>query len=286
MNKTLLTILLLFLLGGTYASPGGVDKSKPVIQHLLTTMEAQIHSPRGLYLVLNRIHQKHLDPEGTLACQELLARHPNNPYVKSSFSYCWFRATTPLSYDYIGYQKSPLLRGVLNLWPQAERCRTQAITEAPNSPEVLLQTAVAQANQVGTTNKHRADAVTSLRQAVRLDPKWSDAWYWLGSCLDLYAADAYAYQKKGDNVHAITQRIAKEEIAAYQRSEELDPKRHTDCLLGYAFAYGWLKDTDKQRANLEAYVKINPWFLKAPGIAEWRKRLAEASGKAADPSGA
>jgi len=246
MNKTLLTILLLLFFGSAFASPGGDDKRRPIIEHLLTTMEAQTRNPRGLYLVLDRIHQNHLDFEGTLACQELLARHPNNPYVKSSFSYCWFRATTPLSYDYVGYQKSPLLREVVNLSPQVERCRVQAIKEAPNSPEVLLQTAVARANQVGTTPKYRVNAVADLRKATRADPKWPDTWYWLGRCLDLSAADAYAYRTKGGSIDAVTQKIAKEEIAAYRRAEELDPKRHSDCLLGYAFAYGWLKDTDKR----------------------------------------
>ena len=279
-KRTILLTLLCASLVPTLADQNGVQRQPLYSMQVRQQIERSASNPRMLYDVLAQLHRLHLDPQATLACHDLLQRQPNNPYLKSAFAYSWFRTVVPLSMKYTDYQKaSPLRNPILSLQAEADRCRREAVKEAPNSPEVLLETGVAECNLIATTSENRIKGTARLRKAVQLDPAWADAHYWLGNCLSLLAGALYTYQKKGDDIDAVTQKIAKEEIASYQKAEELNPKWHTDCLLGYAFAYGWLKEPQKQHGCLEAYIKINPWFLKAPGVAEWRKQISEEARK-------
>ncbi len=270
---SLVSFLVCFLMAGVDCA-GKPDQALSAGE-ISSQIKRSANNPTALYKHLTEYRDQHIDPQAALVCFDVLQKQPNNAVLKAAFAFLWFRAVHPLSENYSDYsKKTSTLTAVIALHLKADQCREDAVKKLPNSPEVLLETGIAECYQVSANYNTRLSGSKHIQQAVKLAPKWADAHYWLANSLNLLEGKVYDdAAKKGINPKTSLYALANEELFHYNKAEELNPNLHNDCLLGYAFAYNTLEQPIKSQQALETYIKINPWFLKAPGVAQWREQI-------------
>ncbi len=283
-----LLFLILLLIFITPASMGQVHKEDQarLSQRLSGQIAFSANDASLMYKHLAEYHRKHLDPQATLACYDVLRQHPKNPVLKAAFAFLCFRATQPVSVDYNDYnKKTPRLDAIVSLHTTAARCREEAAKELPRSPEVLLEAGIAECYEPSADYTGRLKGNARIKQAVELAPDWADAHFWLADTLSLLEGKIYADASRDRLDPKIPLRkLAEKEIFHYDKAEKLDPSFHTACLLGHAFAYSSLAQPTKAHEALESYIKINPWFLDGPGVVQWREQIAKSASKAQNSS--
>ncbi|HET6382835.1 MAG TPA: hypothetical protein VFJ58_05540, partial [Armatimonadota bacterium] len=172
-------------------------------------IEKYLKKPRDTYFIIMRSQHENLGPAAAMAYREWRKKRIGDPLVESAYAFSQWMAAGELAPNYTTRDVQPLLQQLRSQQMEARYYRAKAIKARPNSPEVLLETALPMffypcapsvadmakikrsaspqkslaaelaANMV--KNKHLS--VNGLRRAARLAPDWADTHYWLGSML-------------------------------------------------------------------------------------------------------
>jgi tetratricopeptide (TPR) repeat protein len=227
------------------------------------TIMEHLKNPRATFYVIMRAHKRGMADEAALIYYDLLQKDRTNPQLLSAYAYSHFMATGPYSKDYFVRYASPAVQKLRPQQVQADYYREEAITFAPKSPEVLLESGLGMFYKSDT----KQQGLNHVRKAVRLAPKWPDAHYWLGYLL------ISQWPMERDKKKRVV--ICREALAAFKEAERLEPKLHKECLYGTLGAYQGMDDTPKILKTMNAYLKLEPNYIKRPGIAKWRQQLQE-----------
>ena len=189
-------------------------------------------------------------------------------HLQSAYAFSYFMATGPLSKNYFKAAVSPVLKQLQGQYLEAEECRAAALKSAPESPEVLLESALAlfhkSGGSVDDTKKRCLQACNYLRQAAKLAPDWADTHYWLGQCL----VDYTQFEKE-------KQPLLEEALRAYQQAEQHDSALRSQTLMGRVYAYAALKQPEKALEALEALATEKPAVKDSPFYTNWKNALTK-----------
>ena len=244
-----------------------VALAAPTVKKWLFTTEnemeetARTHAdnPRATYYVIMRAHKRGMASQTAVVYHELLQKNPYDPYLQSAFAYSHFMATNIFAREFMNDKSAPFVYKLQKMATEAQYYREEAIKKKPDSPVILLETAQSRFYEPGKSK----EAIDLLQRAVKEDPKWADAQYWLGHYLSSYWLQ--------DREHR--EAIGKESLLHLQEAEKLQPELHPECLIGRVYAYQALDDTAKQVEYLEAYFKARPEALNNEWLVKWQKEL-------------
>lgn len=225
------------------------------------------NNPRATYYVIMRAHKRNMAGPACLVYHGLLQKNQRDPYLQSAYAFSHFMATGELSREHLVQKTSSLINELRKQQLGASFWRDEAIKAKPNSAVILMETAL----PMMYGNGSRPEAVNYLRKATRLAPDWADAHYWLGKGLDLLWASKWSYAS--DKQAESLKQLGREQLAAYNKAEKLDPRLHVECLIGRAYAYQALGQLQLGLKYLDAYIKAEPETGKQPGITHWRQQL-------------
>ena len=225
------------------------------------TVRAYADNPRATYYVIMRAHQRNLAAQTAVVYYDLLQKNPYDPYLQSAFAYSHFVATNIFARESMNGKSAPFVYKLQKQATEAKYYREEAIKKKPDSPVILLETAQVLFYEPGK----RGEAIELLKRAVKEDPKWADAQYWLGRYLGSY------WLQDRENREALGQAS----LLHLREAERLQPELHPECLIGQAYAYQALDDVAKQIEYLDAYFKARPESLENEGLVKWRDQLRD-----------
>ena len=211
-------------------------------------IEKYLKKPRDTYYIIMRAQHEELGPAAAMAYREWRKKRIGDPLIESAYAFSQWCTAGELSTVYFTKDVQPLLQQVRGQQMEAQYYRTEAIKARPNSPEVLLDTALGSFfYTVGSQLKNKQHSATELRRVVRLAPGWADAHYWLGRVLEMLWP---CVSNKGA--------IARESIQALEAAEKLNPAFRNDCLMTYVIDYDELKRPDLSLRYLDEYIGTHP----------------------------
>lgn len=225
------------------------------------TVRTYADNPRATYYIITRAHERNLAAQTAVVYYDLLKKKPSDPYLQSAFAFSHFMATGLFSREFMHEKSSALVMQLRRQQLEAAHFRDEALRQKPNSPVILVQTALF----LSADGQDKEGAVNLLRRAVKQDPKWADAQFHLGSALTGWW--------KNDREERV--KIAEEALPHLREAEKLEPKLHTDCLASYAYAYQMLGDNAKTLQYLEAYIKGRPEAAENEVLKKWHKQLRD-----------
>ena len=254
-------------------SPTAQTKEKKDDVWLLTTepqmqveVEKYLKNPRATYFIIMRAQRHNLGPAAAIAYRDWRKKRVGDPFIESAYAFSQWMAAGELTPHYLTKNVQPLLQQLRGQQMEARYYRTEAFKARPNSPEVLLETAVGSffspADTYAGMTKNKEESAANLRRAARLAPDWADAHYWLGRMLGMLWP---VVPNKAS--------IANESIHALQTAEKLNPMFHDDCLYVYATDYEALERPDMELRYVQAYLKAHPKTSHAAGILRWQAAL-------------
>ena len=153
--------------------------------------------------------------------------------------------------------------------------RDRAFAALPKSPEVLVMRAFWQTAQ---DHDFRRQGYFTDLQAVKLAPKWSDAYYWLAWSAHNYGLalqqDVWPVLKNPAS-KATRIRLGKKEMRAYDMAEKLDPSLRPYLYLLRAGACELIADKKSAQmipvyvnAHLRAFPRYIQWYQHQTGQGE------------------
>lgn len=161
----------------------------------------------------------------------------------------------------------------------AQYHRERALKLLPNSPEVLTMRAFWGSGQPFKAG--RQEGYSSALKAVKLAPKWADAYYWLQ-----YATGAYANSFAGQitrglkpgtpaykEAEATVARLAFLRLRACNNAEMLNPSLKPYLLIDRVFAYDKIAD----QTSAQMIPKLVDAYLKA--FPEWGEHIKKTTGE-------
>jgi len=224
-----------------------------------------LDNPRATYYVIMRARHHNLVDRAALLYGSLLkTRHGGNEfYVMSAYAFSHFMAVGPLAREHFVQHGSPTVEKLRRQALEADFYRKEAMEGKPNSPEVLLMSALP-AFYMATNRSAKMKALNQVRRAVKLASSWADAHFWLGQVLLLSSG----FERNRTP-------MAREALAAYQKAEQLQPALHGDCLYGYMSAHSQMKQPREALKYMDAYIKLRPAFGKSAVGIRWRQSLTK-----------
>jgi hypothetical protein len=171
--------------------------------------------------------------------------------------------------------------------------RDRAYSALPNSPEVLIMRSFWASTQ---ERPLRREGYTLGLKAIKIAPKWADAYFWLNGSIGSYynqfrsemlRPEVTANAKKMQEDKAIIIRLAKFDLRVCDRAEKLDPAIHPWLLLDRAYAYQLIPEKKSAQmipilidAHLKAFPEWAVYNQKQWGVSEreyragWRTTAA------------
>ncbi len=233
------------------------------------TVRQYADNPRATYYIITRAHKRDLAAQAAVVYHDLLQKKPNDPYLQSAFAFSHFLAAGIFSREFMNHRSAQMVRQLQRQLTEASFYRDEALAAKPDSPVILVETALFWA----ADGQNREKAVDLLRRAVKQDPRWADAQYHLGSRLSTWW--------KADRAHRL--KVGKEALPHLQEAERLEPKLRPECLISYVYAYQMLDDKPKQLQYMDAYLKARPEAAKLDWLMKWRKSLQDDLAKQKKP---
>lgn len=247
-------------------------KTQKDIKEMKVAIASHLHDPRATYNIIMRAYQQGLAPEATVIYHEWMNAKPGDARVEAAYAFSHFWATGNHAHRHLSQQRmdSPLVLQLQYERENVERQRLDALKKAPNTPEVLLETAIAEFNVDMYSPDEQGPARLRqerdwVKRVIALSPEWSDAYYYLG---DFLRSEP---REMGNDQYA----VARESLAALQKAEQLDPSWHVDCLIAAVFDYRMLNQDAKALSLLDEWLKANPKRAQEPELIQWRARMAE-----------
>ena len=156
--------------------------------------------------------------------------------------------------------------------------RDRARSMRPNVPEVLVMRAFWERSLGVQESK---DAYQANLQAVKRAPRWADAYYWLGTSANTYAAtfsDQILNNKIKPNTKEMADakativRLGRLQLHAYDKAEKLDPGLRPHLYWSRLDAYQYIADKESARMipvlverHLRAFPDFGAWYQKTTG---------------------
>ena len=249
--------------------PAFAQESKPIINEaamrfntrgeLRQMIPANVNDLRKTFYLLVEASRKGLSQDAALQYRELWQKEPDNAVLKAEYAFSHAVAVYSSPFDKQNPEQKRLQDRLNQYNQEAERCRAEALAALPNSPEVLIMTA--RGNFFGHPP---AQSVALSEKAVKLDPKWSLAHYWLGYSLVTVYGPTNLPNKTAGLLRAVSE---------LQQSETLDPStKNGNILSTYIHAYNGLKQYDKALFYINRCLEVN---ARTGGSAKARKALLQ-----------
>lgn len=161
---------------------------------------------------------------------------------------------------------------------RAQLFRDRAQLLLPNSPERLVMRAF----WAGTlSSKDTTEAYQATLRAVKLAPRWADAYYWLGTEVSNYAgvfSTRISRQEVKPHTPEMTQiretvaRLGQLQLRAYDKAERLDPGLRPHLYWARLNAYQDIRDKKSAEImpflveqHLRAFPDFGVWYRKTTG---------------------
>jgi len=145
--------------GWNFTTPAQMEKAIP----------KYLDNPRATYYVIMRARHRNLVDRAALLYGNLLkTRHGRNEfYVMSAYAFSHFMAVGPLAREHFVQHGSPTVEKLRRQALEADFYRKEAMEGKPNSPEVLLMSALP-AFYMATNRSAKMKALNQVRRAVKL----------------------------------------------------------------------------------------------------------------------
>lgn len=233
------------------------------------TVRQYADNPRATYYIITRAHKRNLAAQAAVVYRKMLEKQPHDPYLQSAYAFSHFMATGVHSREFTNEKASVAVRQLRKQTMDAAYYREEALKSKPDSSVILVESALF----LSADGQDRAKAVELLRRAVKRNPKWADAQYWLGNTLCAWWSQQRQHREE----------IGKEALVHLREAERLEPKLRPECLISSVYAYQALGDKPKQLQYMEAYLKARPEATKEEWLVKWRKSLKDDLAKQKKP---
>lgn len=217
---------------------------------------------KSFYLIINA-HTKKMAQIAALQYRELWKKKPNDPVLKAEYAFCYATAIASFPYEKPTAQQKSLKTKLLTYYREVSACREEALKALPQSPEVLIMTAIGDDDSW----KPKSKSIALTEKAINLDPNWSYAHYWLGHSFVNHAGPYKSPRQQEYLLKALSE---------LKTVQTLDPSvKNGNILFNYIHIYNGLGQYEKAieyiNRRLEVNAQTNGTDLERDALLQWKK---------------
>ena len=210
-------------------------------------------SPRGLYYIIVRARRQGLEDNLCMLLREMREKQPDRAVLMAAYAFSQCLATGPYGSDFFKGPNTHLKTKLYDQMAEADFWRTASLKADSKTPEILLEAGVAMIHTGSVEHSDCSKGRELLIEAIKRDPKWADAHYWLGKCYEQMEGDAWCNRKYKESTQ-----YARLGIIELEKAQRMEPQFHTSCLSPLISCYHQAQQWNKLLATIDEYVKITP----------------------------